>query len=223
MNSVSPPPNIAVLLERCHEMAGKSLGRLADELNTSVPENLLRHKGWVGQLLENYLGADAGSYAEPDFTGLGVEMKTLPLNQMGMPKESTYVCTLNTDNLEDLRWENSWVCRKLSHVLWVPIEADNAIPLAERFIGQAWLWRPSESEEATLKKDWEDIMDRVIGGELAQLNGKEGEFLHIRPKAADSKVMMKFHDNEGLTQQTNPKGFYLRTNFTRELLAKAHY
>ena len=42
----------------------------------------------------------------------------------------------------ELNWHQSWLRRKLSHVLWIPIEADAEIPLAERYIGQARLWKP---------------------------------------------------------------------------------
>lgn len=73
-SSLSPPQSEAELLQRCHDIAGKSLQQLADLLAVPVPENLRRHKGWVGQLVELALGADAQSLAEPDFRAIGVEI-----------------------------------------------------------------------------------------------------------------------------------------------------
>ena len=86
------PKDLHELMERAHNMAGISLGSLAHELNLTVPENLKRDKGWVGQLIETQLGAMAGSKPEQDFLHLGVELKTIPIGPSGKPLETTYVC-----------------------------------------------------------------------------------------------------------------------------------
>jgi len=215
------PQSQEELLLRCEQLSGKTLGQIAAELELKVPKDLKKHKGWVGMLMESYLGADAGSQAEPDFMGLNIEMKTLPLNALGEPKESTYVCTVSLSQTGQMTWDNSWVRRKLSHVLWVPIEADPDIPLAERYVGNAWLWRPSKEQDAILKRDWEELMDRVVLGEQAEISAKEGEYMQIRPKAANSHVLVKGISAEGEQELINPKGFYLRTIFTKKLLVTA--
>ncbi|HEC74162.1 MAG TPA: DNA mismatch repair endonuclease MutH [Methylophaga aminisulfidivorans] len=217
----SAPQSISDLENRCQLLAGKTLGQLATELSLPVPDNLLTNKGWVGQLLEQYLGADAGNLAEPDFTTLDIELKTLPLNTFGEPKESTYVCTVSLKEQARLTWENSWVKRKLAHVLWVPIESDTTIPLAERYVGQAWLWQPTNEQEKCLKQDWEELMDRLAFGEQAELTAREGQYLQVRPKAANSRVMAKTSNSQGDDIMMNPRGFYLRTVFTKQLLAEA--
>lgn len=219
MTERKPPASEQELLLRCQQLAGKTLGQVAAELGLVVPDNLQRHKGWVGQLLEQYLGADAGNQAEPDFTGLSIELKTLPLNAHGQPKESTYVCTVSLTESGNLQWQDSWVKAKLAHVLWLPVEAESSIPLAERYVGQGWLWRPSDEQAAQLQRDWEELMDRVVLGEQADITAREGEYLQIRPKAAHSRVMAKTLSDQGETSLINPKGFYLRSHFTRQLLA----
>jgi len=217
----SSPQSQEELLLRCEQLSGKTLGQIAAELNLSVPKDLKRHKGWVGMLMESYLGADAGSQAEPDFMRLKIEMKTLPLNARGEPKESTYVCTVPLSQNGPLIWEDSWLKRKLSHVLWVPIEADPELAIADRYVGSAWLWRPDEEQEAILKRDWEELMDRIVLGEQAEMSAKEGEYLQIRPKAANSHVLVKGVSANGEEELMNPKGFYLRTLFTKKLLLTA--
>lgn len=186
----------------------------------AVPATLLRHKGWVGQLLEASLGADAGNQAEPDFIGLGVELKTLPLNARGQPKESTYVCTVSLTETGSLRWEDSWLRRKLSRVLWLPVEADRAIPLADRYVGRGWFWQPTPQQEQQLRLDWEELMDRIVLGEQAEISAHEGQYLQIRPKAAHSRVLARSSGTDGALDWMNPKGFYLRSSFTRRLLAE---
>lgn len=118
-----------------------------------------------------------------------------------------------------MQWQDSWVKKKLSHVLWLPVEAEPATPVAERYVGLGWLWQPSNEQESVLRQDWEELMDRIVLGEQADITAKEGQYLQIRPKAAHSRVMAKTRGDEGETALINPKGFYLRTSFTRELLA----
>ncbi|MFT5521994.1 MAG: DNA mismatch repair protein MutH, partial [Enterobacterales bacterium] len=92
MSIISAPENTEQLLQRVQTIAGMNLASLAQSLNIQVPEDLRREKGWVGQLLEKVLGATAGNKPEPDFVGLGIELKTLPIDARGFPSESTYVC-----------------------------------------------------------------------------------------------------------------------------------
>jgi len=218
LGQITAPASPSELLSRCDGLAGKTLGQVAAGLGLVVPDNLQRQKGWVGTLLEQALGADAGNRAEPDFIGLGIEMKTLPLNKSGLPKESTYVCTVSMQQTGELDWHQSWLKRKLSYVLWVPVEAEQSIPLKERYIGQAWLWRPNAEQEAQLQRDWEELMDRVVLGSQSEITAREGEYLQIRPKAAHSRVVATGVSAEGEQEKINPKGFYLRTSFTRLLL-----
>lgn len=217
---VSAPDSEAELMQRCERMAGQTLGQLAADHGLPVPVDLSRHKGWVGQLLERCLGADAGTQAEPDFLQLGIELKTLPLNRHGQPKESTYVCTVSLTDTGELSWQDSWLCRKLKHVLWVPVEADSTIPLAQRYVGQGFLWRPDAEQTQQLKADWEALMALIVTGEQAALTAHHGQYLQIRPKAANSRVLGRSIADDGSLQAMNPKGFYLRTRFTARLLAQ---
>lgn len=218
----APPEDIATLLHRGRQMAGQSLGQLAQVLGVSVPANLKRDKGWQGQLIEQYLGANASTLAAPDFMDLGVELKTLPLDRAGQPRESTYVCTVQLGDTHHLSWEQSWLRNKLRHVLWVPIEAEPAIPLAQRTVGSPLLWQPTPQQEQRLRQDWEELMDMVCLGQLEKITAHHGHYLQIRPKAANARALCPATDQDGNRIMTLPRGFYLRTRFTREIL-KAHY
>ena len=138
---VSAPASISELMERAHSLAGCSLMQLAAQVDFSLPDDLLQLKGSIGQLLELCLGADAGCLAQPDFTQLGVELKTIPVNNQGKPMESTYVTVVPLTNLLGLTWENSEVRMKLAQVLWIPVQGEHRIPLAQRRVGFPILWR----------------------------------------------------------------------------------
>ena len=213
----TPPLSEKILLESACEIAGKTLQQIANQQGLATPDDQLHNKGWVGQLIELSLGASAGSRPEPDFQHIGVELKTLPLNRSGSPKESTFVCAINLSKIES-HWEESLVKHKLSRVLWIPIEADPEIPLAARRIGSAILWSPDEKQETALKRDWQELMDIIAMGELEQITAHQGEYLQVRPKAANTRALTKGTDSEGEEILTLPRGFYIRTSLTRQIL-----
>ena len=112
---MQPPQTESELLQRAHDIAGKTLAELSANLGKKIPANLHTEKGWLGQLLELALGASAGSKPEPDFQQLGIELKTLPLNVQLQPKESTFVCTAKLPC--ESEWRQSNVYQKLKKVL----------------------------------------------------------------------------------------------------------
>ncbi len=220
--SVSPPNSEEELLIRARNLAGLTLEQLANKFNQPLPKNTTHAKGWMGQLLETSLGATATSKAEPDFQLINVELKTLPLTPSGKPKESTYVCTVPLTNLHEQEWSSCWLRRKLQRVLWLPLEADKRIPLAERHIGSAILWSPTEEQTMQLQQDWEELMELVSLGKLDQITSHMGHYLQIRPKGANAKALTTTLDEEGNTIQTLPRGFYLRPDFTQQII-QANY
>lgn len=220
MNFSPPPKTIEELQQRIDLIAGLTLGDLAQELNVVVPEDLKVEKGWPGQLLEAYLGASAGNLPEPDFQLLGVELKTLPISREGKPLETTFVSVAQLTQSKPVTWRESSIYKKLKHVLWVPIIAERDIPVPLRQIATPFLWQMDEQNETLLKGDWEELMELITFGHHDKINATYGEALQLRPKAADSSVRTQAFNQSGQPIQAPPKGFYLRTSFTKQILNK---
>ncbi|HHF3589931.1 TPA: DNA mismatch repair endonuclease MutH [Haemophilus influenzae] len=212
------PQTLEQLLSQAQSIAGLTFGELADELHIPVPIDLKRDKGWVGMLLERALGATAGSKAEQDFSHLGVELKTLPINAEGYPLETTFVSLAPLVQNSGVKWENSHVRHKLSCVLWMPIEGSRHIPLRERHIGAPIFWKPTAEQERQLKQDWEELMDLIVLGKLEQITARIGEVMQLRPKGANSRSVTKGIGKNGEIIDTLPLGFYLRKEFTAQIL-----
>lgn len=212
------PQTLEQLLSQAQSIAGLTFGELADELHIPVPIDLKRDKGWGGMLLERALGATAGSKAEQDFSHLGVELKTLPINAEGYPLETTFVSLAPLVQNSGVKWENSHVRHKLSCVLWMPIEGSRHIPLRERHIGAPIFWKPTAEQERQLKQDWEELMDLIVLGKLDQITARIGEVMQLRPKGANSKAITKGIGKNGEVIDTLPLGFYLRKEFTAQIL-----
>lgn len=212
------PHTLTQLLERAQSIAGLTFGELADTLGMPVPTDLKRDKGWVGMLLETALGATAGSKAEQDFAHLGVELKTLPINEQGFPLETTFVSLAPLTQNSGVQWENSHVRHKLSCVLWIPIEGSRHIALRDRHIGAPILWQPSPEQERQLKRDWEELMEYITLGRVNEITARIGEVMQLRPKGANSKAITKGIGKNGEVVDTLPLGFYLRKEFTAGIL-----
>lgn len=218
---IGPPRSRAVLLERAQELAGLSLAEAAERQHLRVPTDMRHAKGFSGQLVERLLGANAGGKPEPDFVRLGVELKTIPLDDAGKPCESTFVTALPLNPTAPPEWEQSAVASKLRAVLWVPIEGHRQRPLAERRIGWPALWLPDEEVWASLREDFELLWGHIALRGLDAVSGQLGRALHLRPKAASSRHRRRAHDALDGFIDAKPLAFYLRRSFTAVVLSKA--
>lgn len=212
------PTDESELIDAAKALAGCKLRDIAARQGAVVPDDLKRAKGWVGELLEVALGATAGSRPVPDFENLGIELKTLPLDARHRPQESTFVCTAPLTDTIGLRWETSVVKAKLDRVLWVPIEAAHGIPVGERRVGHPLLWSPSHEDSEILRADWEEHIERIALGYLDGLDARHGSYLQIRPKGINRRDRTRATDGSGAPMETLPRGFYLRSCFTRKIL-----
>lgn len=221
MNFIKPHPPLKTeeeLLARCHLLEGLSFLQLAGSLQRSIPSKSQQRKGWLGMAIELALGATAGTKAEPDFENLGIELKTLPLNERIRPAESTFVTSIPLLTIHQQNWLNSQCYAKLKRVLWLPIEGNPAIPFEHRRIGRGFLWSPNQSETAILAEDWNELTLMISTGRLEEINASMGQYLQIRPKAANAKSLCPAFDSEGKKILTLPRGFYLRASFTEQIL-----
>ena len=205
------PRTESELLTRARALAGLTLGDLAASLGVVVPNVSSSAKGFAGTLLEQALGATATSKPEPDFQLIGVELKSLPIDARGKPRESTYVCTVPLADNAGASWETSTVRKKLARVLWMPIVVDNNASVESRRIAMPLIWSATAEQEEGLRRDWEELMDMVVLGDLERLTAHHGTWLQVRPKAADSQVRRRTASASGAPGLALPRGFYLRT------------
>lgn len=209
--------SIEMLLTKAQAIAGLSLAEIGEKFNRKIPPSLKQNKGFVGQLIELALGADAKSQAMCDFSAIGVELKTIPIDLNYKVLESTFVCLAPLTKNSGIHWHNSHLYQKLKHVLWVPILSNGNV-LAQRIVGAPILWQPTQAQEALLRSDWEELMEMIILGKHQQINAYLGEVLQLRPKGANNKERTNAIDFDGNKTTALPLGFYLRPKFTQNIL-----
>jgi DNA mismatch repair protein MutH len=211
-----PPASEFELLERAQCLARYTLGEMADRLGLRLPRDGSQAKGVVGQLVERALGATAENRPVPDFERFGIELKTVPVAG-GVPRESTFVCSASLAELPRLEWPEGHLYAKTRRILWVPVEADDGLPLSVRRVGWPLLWSPDADIDRQLRADWETFQRALAQGEAA-LTAHLGRVVQLRPKAAHSRARTILADGSSAL----PRGFYFRRRFVRELFA-THY
>lgn len=211
----SAPQNLETLEMRAQALAGVGVLDLIESAQSGLDmEPSVRRKGKLGQLVERALGALGGSAQAPDFPELGVELKTIPLDAHGRPRESTFVSSFSLADAETASWETSGVYQKLRHVLFVPVLTD----LVEPRFGAPLFFRPTAAQDAIMRADFDDIIGLVAIGRVEDLSARLGRWLQARPKAAHSRMRTKAYGSDGPLHAL-PRGFYLRARVTAAILA----
>ncbi|MFT7053989.1 MAG: DNA mismatch repair protein MutH [Psychromonas sp.] len=214
------PRSTAELLSRCEQIAGHCLAELAEMADQPMAKDLRSNKGWVGQLIEWHLGATAGSKPEQDFKHLGIELKTIPIDQNGKVLETTFVCSAPILNIRQLNWENSNVRNKISTVLWVPVQGERTVPLGDRVVGNSFLWSANQQQSELLKLDWNEIMEKIALGQIESITARDGQVMQLRPKAANGKCLTDAVGSDGQIIKVRPRGFYLKKTFTQSIISQ---
>jgi DNA mismatch repair protein MutH len=207
------------LYRHARALVGTTLAEIADGLGLPVPPGQVRTKGWPGQLIERELGAATGGERGPDFAALGVELKTVPVDEGLSPLESTSVCHIDPVAIRDERWAGSYLRRKLARVLFVALEVpQESTSVGDRRVGAVALWSPSPTEEAALAADFELLVAHFRAGRGGAITGHQGVVLQVRPKgrnAADQRLAV---GPDGQPVRIGKCGFYLRPAFVGRIL-----
>ena len=210
------------LKKKLQSIFGLSIKDLAQKTNTPLPYSLKTNKGYIGNLIEKYLGvlSQLKNAQSPDFPKLGIELKTIPIDYNKKVLETTFVSYSRLKDLQGISWRNSFVYKKINHILWIPILVNKNQGFQERKIGQGFFHRLNQKEEQNLQKDWEEITENILLGRHDLLNSRLGEYLQIRPKSLNNKAKTKTTNQDGDLEYLAPKGFYLKKNFTQKIIDK---
>lgn len=80
---------------------------------------------------------------------------------------------------------------KLKRVLWIPVEGERSIPLAQRRVGLPLLWSPNEEEDRQLREDWEELMDMIVLGQVERITARHGSIYRYDRKQRMRKRLPK--------------------------------
>ncbi|RIY34978.1 MutH/Sau3AI family endonuclease [Psittacicella gerlachiana] len=217
------PTSLGQLLTYCQQICGKSIEEISHKHNVEMIYSLHENRGWLGNLIEIALGATAGSKPTQDFINLGIELKTLAIATNGKAKSDIFISSLPINKFMLQNWQTSHVLYKLKKILFVPIEYNPDISLAQRRIGKAFLWSPNKEDLAIIKQDWETIMQIITQQDFNALKSNVGQILCVRTKALNTSQAVSIEDTDGFNLNLPPLSFYLRRSFINNIINSNFY
>jgi len=173
--------NINDAIDKLREITGRDLRQIAEEYGIDPYSG---NKGWVGHLIEKYLGKLPNSSRKPDFDDW--ELKTIPLrNKNGelKSKEIMKICSINQEEIMNCDFEDSHLFSKIQCILIV----------------------------ARLDYEYENQKTEIYGTTIFDINDFdffkkiENDYYSIRD-IIDSQGFYDFHEFRGEILQTKPCG-----------------
>ena len=216
----SLPLNYDELYQRLDNLLGMSVSSLAQILNIKLDSNNTKIKGYLGQMLEIYLGADGNNKADVDFSNLDLELKTVSTDENLNPLESPFICSFKLFALEHMDFYQSVLYRKIKKILFVLISGKKHEYIGNKIIKAYFIFTPNHKQLAIIKQDYDELMHYICTGQCNAINATIGTIIQMRPKAANGSALTQYLDANGKLAYTRPRGFYMRRAFIVHLCQK---
>ncbi len=216
--NITPPQNFDELVGRLNFICGKNLTQLASFAKIPMPIDTLHGKGFTGELIEKCLGANAANQSIPDFPELGVELKTIPVDDELSPLESTFLCYAPLLDIRHFTFETSPLYSKITRVLFVLVRASRELDFDERVVLGYFFYSPDEKELGCIRNDFNELYELIKTGNVDKINARIGQVIQMRPKGANGKALTECIGHNGEIIKTRPRGFYMRRAFTKKLI-----
>lgn len=172
--------SIESIVEYARGLTGMSLADAVD-----LPQNVedKNNKGNLGQLVENYYFEYApNSYSGPDFSEVGLELKTTGVKKNGqgkfVAKERLVLTMIDYEVIVDESWATSRFLNKCSQMLVMFYLYEPDVPAIRRpFVIDPILYELPKEDLPIIKADWEKIQQKVIAGKAHELS--EGDTFYL--------------------------------------------
>lgn len=205
------------LLRIYTEIQGIPFRELAETLGYDIAKDPKSMKSAAGDIAELVAGKKPDALPQADLSEFDLEVKTVPLDLRGYPRENTKITALNYTKLLKEKWEISHVYEKVRVVLFVPIVKEDTKRPEAWYVRSPFIWMPSRDQLAVIRKDWEKIKKMVRGGE--QLTATVGEYLIANTSGqGKGKDDRTYELPDGRTIAVKTRAFFLRKTFVAEIL-----
>jgi DNA mismatch repair protein MutH len=205
------------LLRVYTEIQGIPFRELAETLGYDITKDPKSMKSAAGDIAEMVAGKKPDSLPQADLTQFDIEVKTVPLDLLGYPRENTKITAVNYSSLLTEEWAMSHVYEKVRVVLFVPIVKEDTRRPDSWYVRSPFIWMPSHDQLAVIREDWETIQGMVQSG--GQLTAKVGQYLIANTsgqgKGRDDRT---YQLADGRTIPVKTRAFFLRKTSVAEIL-----
>jgi DNA mismatch repair protein MutH len=193
-------------LQRINQLAGRDLRPLADQYGIPVWKNGHENKGWVGLVIEHYLGLPQNSRQEPDFPGW--ELKVVPLRRDANGelhvKESMAITMLEPAEVLASKFEDSHLYDKLRSVVVVSRIYESIQETHSILHAAAEFDLDNPKIFAQVKADYEAVRAQIRAHGIDSVTGDLGQLIQARTK--------------GRGHGSSTRAFYARPIFVAHIL-----
>ena len=191
---------------RVSELIGQDLRILADEFEVTVFKDGKKNKGWVGHVMERYLGIPLNSSRAPNFGSWELKVVSLKYLKSGelTVKETMAITMIDEYDIVRSEFEDSHLLNKMRKIL-----------IAAR------IWESKNEEQSILhtvtdfdlddpqiydqvKADYERVRQTVVTRGFSALTGKMGVCVQPRTK--------------GPGHGSTSRAFYVRRSFLNQIV-----
>ncbi len=196
-------------IKRITQLVGVDLRPMAEELEITVWKGDKKNKGWVGHVIERYLGLPINSSQSPNFGSWELKVVSLKRNakRQLVVKETMAITMIDPYNVARTPFEESHLRAKMRKAVIVArvFESQSETSSLLHSVTDFDLGDSEIYEQ--VKADYELVRDTINTTGFSALKGKMGVLVQPRTKGA----------GHGSTS----RAFYARTKFVAEIIKDA--
>lgn len=216
-----------------NRLQGLSFREVAEYItNKEQAEKLLqkvRHKGNLGELVEEALGLAKNNEQRPDFANLAVELKVTPVEKTskgtwkaGERLVITMISYKPEENMIDGRnciFQETHLAKKLRCILlciYLRPTKHEGMSREDYIINKVTLFTPPVEDIPVIEKDWEYIMSYVYSGRADELSEGQTKYLGACTKGTDGKQLRT--QKYPPYKPAKPRAFCLKASYMTYLM-----
>jgi len=195
---------------------------LRQACGVEIEKHGYKGKGNFGQILEKfYFGYEPNSDAEPDFSEVGMELKSSPLKTLKngefRSKERLVLNIINYLKVHEEDFETSSFWKKNAHLLLVFYLHDKDLELLDYVIKLVDGWKYPNEDLKIIKRDWEFINQKIKEGKAHELS--EGDTFYLGACTKGSTALKSFRDQPFNQEKAKQRAYSLKQGYVNHIIA----
>ena len=183
------------ILVRFKPFLGMEVTAISEELD--FPKSGKNHKSFLNDLSRRMLGTT--KKVLPEFQDNAIEMKTVRLEQNGIPREHMSFPQIDFEEIVSQSWEDSEfferVERKFLFVIFRRDANDNL------FFAKVFFWNMPYADRLAANNVWETTKKIIEASKSAFPRASESRVAHVRPKARNKTDTARLPDGTAFPKQ----------------------
>ena len=215
------PYSISSIFDYARSLKGQTL---VDKCHSDINEKKYKGKGNFGQYLEKfYFGFNPNNNPEPDFSFVGMELKTgaiIETSKGFRAKERLAIGKVSFREIVNESFETSHFWKKLRIPLLVFHVYKKGEDPRNYIVSNVNIVKFTNAEIAQIRDDWNLVKNKVINGNAHEISGGDTLFLEAATTGGKNQkyVYQPYSD-----QLAHPRRFALKPAFVTTLLKKESY